>query len=259
MTNEHAVTDQTEPLQTGCLLTSQEIDEHRRQGNIIILPSYPFSIKPGGTSYDVRLGMNYYSEQPLPEGDLAVFNPFDEEDTKRYWGKPQKAILVREWRARNRHLERLRDHDFIIVIEPGKTILAHTIEFIGGKNCIATEMRSRSSIGRLGITVCKCASKGDIGFFNRWTMEITNQLKETRIILPVGMRIAQILFFFCTPQKKKDQYAQQDGAYQSSDDLIKVIKGWSPQLMLPKLYEDPDIDSFHVYAEESKHPERLLK
>jgi len=44
------------------------------------------------------------------------------------------------------------------------------------------------------MSVCKCAGVGDVGYIARWTMEITNHSHAT-IELPVGLRVAQILFY----------------------------------------------------------------
>jgi deoxycytidine triphosphate deaminase len=77
----------------------------------------------------------------------------------------------------------------------GETILAHTNEFIGGRETVTTMMKARSSMGRNFIEVCKCAGWGDIGYVNRWTMEITNNSRFYSIPLVVGRRIAQIVFF----------------------------------------------------------------
>ena len=43
-------------------------------------------------------------------------------------------------------------------------------------------MQARSSLGRSYIEVCKCAGMGDVGFCNRWTMEITNNSRSQRIL-----------------------------------------------------------------------------
>jgi dCTP deaminase-like len=50
-------------------------------------------------------------------------------------------------------------------------------------------------LGRNFIEVCKCAGWGDIGYTNRWTMEITNNSRHYSIPLVVGRRVAQIIFF----------------------------------------------------------------
>ncbi len=112
-------------------------------------------------------------------------------------------------------------NDQIILLEPGETILAHTNEFIGGKHHITTMMKARSSLGRNFIEVCKCAGWGDVGYTNRWTMEITNNSSHYSIPLVVGRRIAQIIFFETGPIIN-DNYTK-TGKYQSSDD-IKVMK-----------------------------------
>src|SRR4029077_284391 len=114
--------------------------------------------------------------------------------------------------------------DKVILIEPGETILAHTEEFIGGRNCITTDMKARSSIGRNFIEVCKCAGWGDVGYTNRWTMEITNISTHYYIPLVVGRRIAQIVFFE-TGEILASDYAR-GGKYQSDDSISKLKKSW---------------------------------
>ena len=95
--------------------------------------------------------------------------------TRKFWGEPIQSTGV-------------------IPVRPGDTILAHTIEIVGGRNGFTTSMRARSSIGRSCMSVCKCAGVGDVGYIARWTMEITNHSHAT-IELPVGLRVAQILFY----------------------------------------------------------------
>jgi dCTP deaminase len=92
-------------------------------------------------------------------------------------------------------------------------------------------MRARSSIGRSCLSVCKCAGVGDVGYIARWTMEITNHSHAT-IVLPVGMRVAQILFYEVgeTLKTYHGKYGQQE-------------QPWSPYDMLPKLYNDRDVVS----------------
>lgn len=94
-------------------------------------------------------------------------------------------------------------------------------------------------MGRNFVEVCKCAGWGDVGFFNRWTMEITNNSKNYAIPLVVNRRIAQIIFFETGPILKNN-YAEK-GKYQTSKNLKETKKGWKPQSMLPKLYNDKEI------------------
>jgi dCTP deaminase len=132
----------------------------------------------------------------------------------------------------NGPLANIKPDDLIIVLGPGETILAHTEEFVGGRNCVSTEMRARSSMGRIGITVCKCAGWGDLGFCNRWTMEMSNHLRDTPVVLVVGMRVAQIAFYQVDPLP--ETYSKTGGQYQNTDDTNEMIQNWSPYMMLPK-------------------------
>lgn len=199
--------------------------------NTIIIE--PFDHKNLSTSsYDVRLGEWFYREQtpPLP-GD--IFNIYDQAQVKKIWGQPWKArdagfVIGRE-RCDDTNLN---PESRVIMIEPGETILAHTEEFIGGRLSVTSMMKARSSLGRSFITVCKCAGWGDVGYFNRWTMEITNVSRYYAIPLVVGSRIAQIVFMETGPIRDKN-YAD-DGAYQTSEDLAKIMREWEPSMMLPR-------------------------
>ena len=113
---------------------------------------------------------------------------------------------------------------------------------------VTTEMRARSSIGRIGIGVCKCAGWGDIGYVNRWTMEVTN-FSSSIIPLPVGLRIAQIIFHETTAVDEGDNYYK-NHKYQKTLDLKMLKKNWKPEDMLPKLYKDKDLGKFDKYVGE---------
>ncbi|MEO5953352.1 MAG: hypothetical protein ABIQ44_12875, partial [Chloroflexia bacterium] len=120
--------------------------------------------------------------------------------------------------------------DGLIKIRPGDTILAHTEEVVGGCNGYTTSMRARSSIGRSCLSVCKCAGVGDVGYISKWTMEISNH-SHALAILPVGLRVAQILFY-----QVGETLREYSGKYGS-------WKEWTPNDMLPKLYRDYDLPS----------------
>ncbi len=222
------MSDKKAPMRS--LLTTELIKEHLKQGNIFIHPFNSESLRT--TSYDVRLGENFFQERPSRASGQRVFNPFDQDHIKRYWGEPQESILASDWMMENGPLKNINPKDKLIILGPGETILAHTEEFIGGRNCVTTEMRARSSMGRIGITVCKCAGWGDLGFCNRWTMEMSNHLKDTSVVLIVGMRVAQIAFYEVDPLS--ENYVEGGGQYQNTDNTEKMIKEWSPNMMLPK-------------------------
>jgi dCTP deaminase len=217
------------------LLSRDIVLEHIKNKNIFINPFNFVNLKT--TSYDARLGENFFQEQSFRRStQRKIFNPFNPADIERYWGDPQKAIKAEDWTKENGPLINIKDEDQIIIIGPGETILAHTEEFIGGRNCVSTEMRARSAMGRIGITVCKCAGWGDLGFCNRWTMEMSNHLKDTPVVLVVGMRVAQMAFYQVDPLS--ETYSQTGGQYQTTDDTKKMMQEWSPYSMLPKFCRD---------------------
>lgn len=217
---------------------------HYLQGNIVI---HPFDLRSvNTTSYDARLGAWFFRESRA-RGGQKTFNPFDRAHVERYWGQPQLAVPAGPWMRENGPLENITDGDFLVIIEPGETILAHTCEFIGGRNIVTTEMRARSSAGRIGLTVCKCAGWGDVGFCNRWTMEATNLMDNSSLVLPVGMRVAQIAFYQVDPIQAGGTYAGEAGKYQTTDDIDEMIRNWRPTDMLPRLYRDRDIGRFREH------------
>jgi dCTP deaminase len=186
------------------LLSDKKILEEIEQGNVVIEPFEPRQL--GTNSYDVRLGPYYF----IPNHNMVTVNFTDEEDASAFWLGPYFA------------------EDGIIRIRPGDTILAHTEEEVRVMNGFTTSKRSRSSIGRSCLSVCKCAGVGDVGYVSKWTMEITNH-SHAMAILPVGLRVAQILFY-----EVGETLREYQGKYGS-------WKDWSPKDMLPKLYRDYDL------------------
>lgn len=231
------------------VLSKPDILKHYKAGNIIIRPFNSQNV--ANASYDVRLGKYFYRQKNLNHTELL--NPFSKESMEKMYEKCEEAIPVKELVSKINKLENLKPSDKVILISPNETILAHTVEFIGGRNgsddlpAVTTEMRARSSIGRIGIAVCKCAGWGDIGYINRWTMEITN-FSSSLIPLPIGLRIAQIIFHAVSKVGEGDEYSKK-GKYQTSFDIASVVKNWKPQDMLPKLYNDRDLGKFGKYID----------
>eukprot|EP01095_Lingulamoeba_sp_RSL-Kostka_P008235 TRINITY_DN2714_c1_g1_i1.p1 TRINITY_DN2714_c1_g1~~TRINITY_DN2714_c1_g1_i1.p1 ORF type:complete len:248 (-),score=70.55 TRINITY_DN2714_c1_g1_i1:16-759(-) len=221
------------------LLSDKGILRHMKEGNIVI---EPFNISNLSTSsFDVTLG-KYYFRESTPEPGQGIYNPFSEKMVKRIWGsEPYEAELASEWMSRtNITLENIGPNERIIWIAPGETILAHTNEFLGGRNSVTTMMKARSSLGRNFIEVCKCAGWGDIGYINRWTMEITNNSRYYSIPLVMNRRVAQIVFFDSEGTLEDNSY-EKSGKYQTSSDLEQLKLQWSPLDMLPKMYRDREI------------------
>ncbi len=232
-------------------LSDRRILEELEKGGVVI---HPFDKGQLATSsYDVTLGEYFFREQQ-PKYNHALYNIWDEAHIKHVWGadKVERAVPAEEafkkynfdWKGG------IRPDDLVIVLRPGETILAHTQEFIGGRDHITTMMKARSSLGRSFIEVCKCAGWGDVGYVNRWTMEITNNSEHYIIPLVVGRRIAQLVFFETGPILGKDYAAT--GKYSSSTDLKKLQKEWKPEAMLPRLWTDKDTKKKQPWHKKAK-------
>ncbi|MBU0461533.1 MAG: deoxycytidine triphosphate deaminase [Nanoarchaeota archaeon] len=205
----------------------------------------PFNEDNLGTGqYDVSLGPYYFREN-VNQGSVNVYNPYDEEHVQRVWGTQwHEAEIVGDWRLKTGYppLKNIPDDARIIWLDPGETILAHTLEFIGGADhTITTMMKARSSMGRNFIEVCKCAGLGDIGYCNRWTMEITNNSRRYQIPLVVGRRMAQIVFFETEGIADRAANYTAGGKYQTTPDHQKMMDGWKPTAMQPRLYKEREI------------------
>lgn len=230
-------------------LSDLKIMEEMEKGDIVI---HPFKRENLATSsYDVTLGEYFYPQQP-PKHFQSIYNIYDKNDIDRVWGtEPKRAITAKEaFHKYKFEFAGIAPEDKVIILAPGETILAHTNEYIGGKGHITTMMKARSSLGRSFIEVCKCAGWGDVGYINRWTMEITNNSTSYSIPLVVGRRIAQIIFFETGPIAGADYSAT--GKYAGSTNVKDLQKAWSPDQMLPRLHTDRDIKKQSVPAKASR-------
>jgi dCTP deaminase len=196
------------------MLSDVEVMRAMKCGDVVISPFDRRQLGPN--SYDVRLGRWFYREQEPRSGN--TYDPRVCDQTAVVWGIPLFSIDK-------------------IVLKPGENILAHTEEFVGGCGEIAAEMHARSSIGRNFLTVCRCAGYGDVGYINRWTMEIQNTSRFYYIVLHVGMRIAQMQFTrLSTPPERNYR-----GKYQESGSLEELRSRWGPEAMLPRLWSDYEV------------------
>lgn len=213
--------------------SNTEIKQAVAEGHIVI---HPFVTKNvAGSSYDVTLGEWFFATERIE--NRAVYNPFDEDDVARYFGKPLKAMTHIEWCERNgrKLFKNIPRQHPIIVLRPGERILTHTHEFIGIKPPGTSEMRARSTWGRNGVAVSFDAGWGDPGYINRWTMEVYNLNQHESVPLPVGERVAQMVFHHTGPVES--DYGK-TGKYQTGISLQKLIKAWKPADMLPRAYKD---------------------
>ncbi len=142
------------------ILSDKKILEELKKGNIVL---EPFDRKYlGSNSYDVHLGkwLAVYDNDIL---DAKLHNKIT-----KFEIPPAGFILL-----------------------PSKLYLGVTEEYTETKNFVPF-LEGKSSIGRLGIDIHSTAGKGDAGFCNTWTLEISVK-QPVRIY--AGMPIGQIIYF----------------------------------------------------------------
>jgi len=77
------------------------------------------------------------------------------------------------------------------VIQPGTLYLGVTQEYTETHHAVPF-LEGKSSVGRLGIDIHATAGKGDVGFCNTWTLEISC-VQPVRIY--AGMPVGQLIYF----------------------------------------------------------------
>ena len=220
------------------LLSKPAILEHLKKGGIIIEPFNPDQLK--SCSYDVSLGEWYCTRIQDPSGQ--VLNPYSKKAIINRFSDPQHAQKAKDHPLYNPLVwEGIEPDDLVIVFMPHEPVLGHTIEFIGGTKtskggaCFTAEMKARSSIGRYGMEICRCAGWGDVGFVNRWTMEMVSDGPDP-IVLVVGTCVAQMKIYRTAKVADKDLYGYDPGrdSYQTGINLAKIMETWKPEMMLPR-------------------------
>lgn len=219
---------------------------------------HPFNLEQLKTcSYDVRLGRYYYRRRRDSKFG-AVFNPYDPEEVGKHFDGPSEAVPASSIRGYGGDDWRGVDpDDLVILFDPNELILGHTEEFVGGslivnnwgstvggpdlvtEHCFTAEMKARSSIGRIGFEICRCAGWGDVGYVNRWTMEIKNDDPQVTFLV-TGTRVAQMKFYEVDPVNPKDLYGADTGRdhYQGGVDIDSIMANWKPEMLLPRLTKD---------------------
>ena len=142
------------------ILSDVEILKEMEKGTIKIEPFYPECM--GTNSYDVHLGKT-----------LAVY--VDEELDAKKHNKIKKFEIPEEG----------------YVLMPDKFYLGVTHEYTE-THAHVPFLEGKSSVGRLGIDIHATAGKGDVGFCNYWTLEISVK-QPVRVY--AGMPIGQLIYF----------------------------------------------------------------
>tara|TARA_Y100000310_G_scaffold293305_1_gene322801 strand:+ start:84 stop:791 length:708 start_codon:yes stop_codon:yes gene_type:complete len=223
------------------LLTKPALLRAIEEGRIVVRPLD--SSQVNNCSIDLRLGEWVWRQTPV----ATSLNPYSETSVHAVWGeKPERCFYLSELLMHHPALKRemfapTQPDDRILLLSPGECVLAHTEEFVGGTDRkITTKMQARSSVGRNSISVCVDAGWGDIGFFNRWTMEIQNRNPHAWTFLICGTRICQMIFLEGEEIDLADMY-DKIGKYQTSDQLEDVMSSWRPEHMIPRMWRDHEI------------------
>ena len=155
------------------ILSDQQILDEVAKGTIVIEPYRRQCL--GSNSYDVHLGP-YLS---LDEDEGL--------DSKKHNTLKTFEIPVEGF-----------------VLEPNQLYLGVTEEYTE-THAHVPFLEGKSSVGRLGIDIHATAGKGDVGFCNFWTLEISVK-KPVRVYR--GMPVGQLIYFevkgvILTPYNKK--------------------------------------------------------
>jgi dCTP deaminase len=142
------------------ILTDKQILEAVANGDIIIEPWRPENL--GTNSYDVHLGKH-----------IALYT--DRELDARKHNKVKHFEIGEEG----------------ILLQPGTLYLGMTEEYTETHHSVPF-LEGKSSVGRLGIDIHATAGKGDVGFCNNWTLEISC-VQPVRVY--AGMPIGQLIYF----------------------------------------------------------------
>ncbi len=142
------------------ILSDKRIREEIASGNILIEPFDPKYL--GTNSYDVHLGKY-----------LATYND---------------RVLDARRHNEITHFE-IPEEGF--VLQPGTLYLGVTEEYTESHRHVPF-LEGKSSTGRLGIDIHATAGKGDVGFCNTWTLEISCTLP---VRIYAGMPIGQLIYF----------------------------------------------------------------
>ena len=142
------------------ILTDNEIIHHIEKGSIKIEPYRRECL--GSNSYDVHLGRT-----------LAIY-----------------TCSIFDARAHNQ-IQNFEIPKEGFVLEPNELYLGVTQEYTETHEHVPF-LEGKSSVGRLGIDIHATAGKGDIGFCNYWTLEISVK-KPVRVY--AGMPIGQLIYF----------------------------------------------------------------
>lgn len=165
------------------ILSDKKILAAIETGQIVIEPFRPNCL--GTNSYDVHLGKTLatYKDRVL---DARMHNEIS------YFEIPEEGFIL----------------------HPDVLYLGVTEEYTETHNSVPF-LEGKSSIGRLGIDIHATAGKGDVGFCNTWTLEIS-VTQPVRVY--AGMPIGQLIYFMVEGDIKNYYNKKQNAKYTQRTD-----------------------------------------
>lgn len=174
------------------VLADVNIEKELRKGNLII---EPFNEKHLNTSsYNITLGEQFMRRNTSPSTDVI-----DLKTVSSHLWKPHVSV------------DKCDDIDNIILYA-NETILAHSIEFIGGTSFITTQLTSIPSLSCITVKGYYC----NVGDVNRLIFTITNET-TFNISLKIGDPIARVVFLYSDYPEQQIQHIN----------INKVISTWT--------------------------------
>jgi dCTP deaminase len=177
------------------ILTDTEILRAIEEGSIVITPYRADCL--GSNSYDVHLArtLAVYTDTIL---DARAHNEVE------HFGIPEEGFVLR----------------------PERLYLGVTSEYTETHKHVPF-LEGKSSVGRLGIDIHATAGKGDVGFCNAWTLEISVR-QPVRVY--AGMPIGQLIYF-TTSGECRTPYGKKAGAKYGERNILPI------ESMMYKNYE----------------------
>jgi len=173
------------------ILSDQEILRAMAEKEIIIEPFSPTCL--GSNSYDVHLGSTL-ATYLVSSLDAKKANPI------KYFEIPPEGFV-------------LEPHVLYLGVTKEYTETLRHVPFLEGK----------SSVGRLGIDIHATAGKGDVGFKNYWTLEISVKMP---VRVYANMPIGQIIYFEVKGDVKTSYDQKASAKYNEKSALPKESQMW---------------------------------
>ena len=162
------------------ILSDSQIRKEMAAGRIVIRPFRPGCL--GTNSYDVHLGP-YLATYRNGALDARIANPV--------------------------HEFRIPADGFLLV--PGQLYLGVTEEYTETHGYVPF-LEGKSSVGRLGIDIHSTAGKGDEGFCNYWTLEMSVKLP---VRVYAGMPVGQLIYFAISGPVARSYSAKRTAKYRT--------------------------------------------